>query len=86
VPAHVVVVQHVDGGREDVVARGPQPGAHADLLAHEDPGQEGVEGHLVQELGGPEEEAGRHEGRVSRHRGDGVVEGHGRPQADDLPF
>ena len=34
VPAHVVVVEHVDGGREDVVASRPQPRRHRDLRTH----------------------------------------------------
>ena len=66
VPPDVDVREDVDGGGEDVVAVGEGAGREHDLLAHEDPGDEGVEGDVVEEGALGEEEA---RGDVGREAG-----------------
>lgn len=73
------MIQYINCGTEYIVSCSPQSRAHRDLLPHEDPGKEGVEGHITQKSTLHKKEPSSYKGGVFRHLRYLVVEGHGGP-------
>ena len=64
---HVIVIEHIHGGRKDVVSSRPEPRGHGYFLSHEYVRQERIERHLVQKGRRSKEEAGSHKRSIFRH-------------------